>query len=160
MPELPGRVYGLGVCNDPCTIAGFREQLTGEISIVETAREAELLNERQHLMGKNYSLEREVRKLQRANDDLSSRVQGSGQREADLSTELGRLRNALADRRAAEQPGSAPWLPVGIAIVVLVLVGIVGILSRKRRRRVQVHDVPAMVEEPEPSERPMEGSFR
>jgi hypothetical protein len=44
VPDLPGAFYALGVCNDPCTISGFREPLTGEISIVQTAREAELLN--------------------------------------------------------------------------------------------------------------------
>ena len=25
VPELAGRSYGLSVCNDPCTISGFRE---------------------------------------------------------------------------------------------------------------------------------------
>jgi len=45
VPELTGRSYGLAVCNDPCTISGFREPLTGTISIVATAREGELLTE-------------------------------------------------------------------------------------------------------------------
>jgi hypothetical protein len=37
VPDLPGDYYALGVCNDPCTISGFREPLTGEISIVADA---------------------------------------------------------------------------------------------------------------------------
>ena len=41
VPDLAGRSYELRVCNDPCTISGFREPLTGTISIVATAREGE-----------------------------------------------------------------------------------------------------------------------
>ena len=34
VPDPPGDSYAPGVCNDPCTISGFREPLTGGISIV------------------------------------------------------------------------------------------------------------------------------
>jgi hypothetical protein len=39
VPALDPGGYGIGVCNDPCTISGFREPLTGVVSIVRTARE-------------------------------------------------------------------------------------------------------------------------
>ena len=43
VPDLAPGWYEIGVCNDPCTISGFRESLGGSLSIVETRREAELL---------------------------------------------------------------------------------------------------------------------
>ena len=67
VPELAGRSYGLYICNEPCTISGFREPLTGTISIVATAREGELLREVSRLNGRTWSLRRQVRKAERAN---------------------------------------------------------------------------------------------
>src|SRR5437867_2579905 len=43
VPDLPGDFYSIAFCNDPCTISGFREPLTGVISVVETVREGQLL---------------------------------------------------------------------------------------------------------------------
>src|SRR5712691_1452334 len=43
VPDVPGAFYSVGACNDPCTIPGFREPLTGLISVVRTLREGRLL---------------------------------------------------------------------------------------------------------------------
>ena len=40
VPDLDPGLYEIGVCNDPCTISGFREALGGSLAIVETRREA------------------------------------------------------------------------------------------------------------------------
>jgi len=156
VPDLPGAFYALGVCNDPCSISGFREPLTGEISIVQTAREAELLNERQDLSGQIYGLKRDMRKLQGANEDLSSRLQGSGLRQSELGAEVTRLRSALA--RADGGSSAFPaWF--ALALVGAVLIGAVGGLSWQRRRT-SARDVHVMVGRPEDADRPTVGSFR
>jgi hypothetical protein len=90
VPELAGRSYGLSVCNDPCTISGFREPLTGTISIVATAREGELLTEVSRLNGRNWSLRRQVRKGERANLEIRA-----------LLTDAEIARSALASRSAS-----------------------------------------------------------
>ena len=64
VPDLAGDSYGISVCNDPCTIAGFREPLTGEISIVATAREGELLTELYREQNRTWMLRRQVRKAE------------------------------------------------------------------------------------------------
>jgi len=159
VPNLPGDYYALGVCNVPCTISGFREPLTGEISIVQTPREAELLNERQHLSGQVYGLKRDVRKLQRSNDDLSNRLEGSGLREAELSAEVGRLRNTLAagrSRSRSNEPSS--WLPIALWVATIVVAA--GTVVVRRRRRDTRDDVPVMVDPYDEVESPRERSFR
>jgi hypothetical protein len=134
VPDLPGDFYALGVCNDPCTISGFRESLTGQISIVQTAREAELLNERQHLLGETYSLKRQIRKDRNAAADLERRLSYAGMQESELNATVTRLRGALADAKAEEgATGSRSWLPPSIAIVVAVVA--IGALSVRRHRR-------------------------
>jgi hypothetical protein len=134
VPDLPGDYYELGVCNDPCTISGFREPLTAGISIVQTAREAELLNDRQDLVGETYGLKRQIKKLRNVNADLERRLSYAGMHESELNATVKRLRGALADARAGEERAeSGAWLPIAIAIVVLVFA--VGALSIRRHRR-------------------------
>src|SRR5262245_21602917 len=159
VPDLPGDFYALGVCNDPCTISGFREPLTGEISIVQTAREAELLNERQHLEGETYGLKRQIRKLQRANDDLSGRLEGSGLRQAELSTEVGRLDTALADARS-EKGHDPSWSSLALVLWGVTVTFAVGAFAIRRIRRRPSRDVPATVNERLDTERPRERSLR
>jgi MYXO-CTERM domain-containing protein len=134
VPELAGRSYGLSVCNDPCTISGFREPLTGTISIVATAREGELLTEVSRLNGRNWGLRRQVRKAERANLEIRA-----------LLTDAEIARSALASRvRELESIGqqvppatpprpllpgwSAVFLGVGLLVLALALV------IRRRRR--------------------------
>ena len=136
VPELAGRSYGLSVCNDPCTISGFREPLTGTISIVATAREGELLTEVSRLNGRNWSLRRQVRKAERANLEIRA-----------LLTDAEIARSALASRvRELESIGQQvppaatprPLLP-GWSAVVLAS-GCSGWRSRslvRRRRRLE-----------------------
>lgn len=134
VPDLPGDYYELGVCNDPCTISGFREPITAGISIVQTAREAELLNDRQHLVGETYGLKRQIKKLRNENADLERRLSHAGMQESELTATVTRLRGALADARAHEgRAGPGSWLSITIAIALLVGAG--GALSIRRHRR-------------------------
>lgn len=136
VPELAGRSYGLSVCNDPCTISGFREPITGTISIVATAREGELLTEVSHLNGRNWSLRRQVRKGERANLEIRA-----------LLTDAEIARSALASRvRELESVGQRvppaatprPLLPAGSAVFLGVgLLGLALALALRRRRRLE-----------------------
>ena len=159
VPDLPGRYYALNVCNDPCTISGFREPLTGTISIVQTAREADLLNRQEQLTGEIHGLKREMEKQDRATADLERRLSYAGMQQAELNATVTRLRGALADARAdARADGSSgSWLPIALAILGLVVLAIVRSI---RRRQAPIHDVRATVRDPEAIERPRERSFR
>jgi hypothetical protein len=159
VPDLPGDYYSLGVCNDPCTVAGFREPIWGQISIVQTTREAELLNEEQHLMGRIYGLRRQIRKGRRAEADLESQLSSAGMQQIELRGTIGELRTKLANARAEADRTSFSWLSILLAILALALVGTVATIS-SRRRRMRVRDVPAMVAAPKTFERRREGSFR
>jgi hypothetical protein len=134
VPDLPGDYYELGVCNDPCTISGFREPITAGMSIVQTAREAELLNDRQHLVGETYGLKRQIKKLLNQNGDLERRLSYAGMQESELNATVTRLRGTLAEARADEgRAGPGSWLSITIAIVLLVIA--VAALSIRRHRR-------------------------
>ena len=144
VPELAGRSYGLSVCNDPCTISGFREPLTGTISIVATAREGALLTEISRLNGRNWSLRRQVRKYERAN--LETRA---------LLTDAEIARSALASR--VRELGSIgqpvppaftprPLLPGWSATVLAVGLIALAIAVLVRRRRPPELRVPDPIE--------------
>jgi hypothetical protein len=141
VPDLPGDYYELGVCNDPCTISGFREPLTAEISIVQTAREAELLNGRQHLVGEAYGLKRQIKKLRNENADLQRRLSYAGMQQSEQNASVTGLRNALADARTDDGSSAFPaWFAIALACAILV--GAIGGLSLRRPRRAPVRDVP------------------
>src|SRR5918992_1992581 len=65
VPQIEPGFYEIGVCNDPCTISGFREPLGGSLSIVETRREAELLTANDRLHGQLFGARREARRAER-----------------------------------------------------------------------------------------------
>jgi hypothetical protein len=124
VPDVPGEYYTIQFCNEPCTISGFRETLSGEISIVQTLREAQLLNEQQRLFGKNWNLRRQVRKAERRAEELQASI---GALEADrdaLIEENANLEDDLAraERRPVDagRPLVEGWALVAIAIALLV----------------------------------------
>lgn len=141
VPELTGRSYGLAVCNDPCTISGFREPLTGTISIVATAREGELLTEVSRLNGRIWSLRREVHKAERANMEIRA-----------LLTDAEIARSALASRvrelgsigRQGPPAGTPrPLLPGWSAIVLalgLIALALAVVVRRRRPPELAVPD--------------------
>ena len=65
VPDLDPGWYEVGVCNEPCTISGFRESLGGSLSIVETRREAQLLTANDRLRGQLFGARREARRAER-----------------------------------------------------------------------------------------------
>ena len=134
VPELAGRSYGLSVCNNPCTISGFREPLTGTISIVATAREGELLTEVSRLNGRNWSLRRQVRKAERANRELRTQLAIAVAEQTQMATAIRDLESAAAraPRPPTDRPLLPPWSPVFLGVALLGLA--LALVVRHKRR--------------------------
>jgi hypothetical protein len=145
-PRLDSGLYFMGFCNDPCTIAGFREPLVGTISIVATRREGELLTANATLRGKLFGARREARKaerrLEQAQSDLDTQLAfGAGERDR-MSARIESLERQLTAARAHIAAGAGrspldPWVVGGIVFVALVAAG----LALRRR-----HLVPAITD--------------
>ena len=115
VPDLAGASYGLGVCNDPCTVSGFWEPLTGVISIVATAREGRLLTEVTRLSGRNWSLRRQIRKAERANEELRAQLTAAEVARSAIAIDL---RELTATARARRPIGQRPVIPAWSAAIV------------------------------------------
>jgi hypothetical protein len=113
IPDVAGDFYGLALCNDPCTVAGFREPISGTISIVQTAREAALLHERQRLEARSWHLRRELRRDARELDGLRVEFEARERDRAYLAAEVNRLNRAL--ERASSSDGASRPLVDGWA---------------------------------------------
>jgi hypothetical protein len=137
VPRLDGESYGLGVCNDPCTISGFREPLTGTISIVATAREGELLTEISRLNGRMWSLRRQVRKAERADRELRTQLGVAGVARSELAI---RVRELESDAGLAPRPPAVRPLvtPLSAMIVAVGLLGLTLAIVLRRGRRLEL----------------------
>ena len=72
VPEVTGDYYQVGLCNDPCTVDGFGETVSGSISIVATAREASLLTQNGKLHARAAGLERDLRKAAKTAEEQAA----------------------------------------------------------------------------------------
>ena len=153
-----GDYYNVQVCNDPCTIAGFREPLYGSISIVQTEREAQLLNEQQELSGKYWSIRGKYRKANRALEELETQLADSRGSVTELSFEVNRLQRADAlpvtvrttPSVSDDRPLVEAWALVAIAIaafIALASIGIAMVFSRRNVPRLVVPDTIAELDE-------------
>jgi hypothetical protein len=154
VPDVPGDFYTVQFCNRPCTVSGFRESLSGQLSIVQTLREASLLNEQQRLYGKNWHLRRQVRKANKQAEDLQLVISAAESERNDLMRQFGDLEAEIArDQRSSKEnvrPLAEGWALVAIAIAVLVsLVAVtLGIVfSRRHRPTLVVPDTIAELED-------------
>lgn len=160
IPDVPGDYYALAVCNDPCTISGFQEPLSGTISIVQTEREGALLNEYQKLYGTNWGLRNQAKKAARQNAELEASLTDSRETVSELSAEVARLEAELESANApspvAVALAAVPPTPVdqdrplidawalvtigGALIAALVAIVLALVLSRRSSRRFIVPD--------------------
>ncbi len=110
VPELASRFYTLAVCNDPCTISGFREPLTGPMSIVATAREGELLTEVGRLDDRVWSLRRQVRKAERLDEERRAQLGAAEVARSELAIRVRELQAAAARATpSARRPLISAW---------------------------------------------------
>jgi hypothetical protein len=117
VPQLDGESYALGVCNEPCTISGFREPLTGTISIIATAREGELLNQVDLLNRQAWNLRRQVRKAERADEVLRAQLGAAEVARSELAIRVRELEAAAAARPtpSGRRPLVSTWVALTLA---------------------------------------------
>jgi len=134
VPDLAGDSYGLWVCNDPCTVSGFREPLTGEISIVATAREGELLTELYRLQNRTWMLRRQVRKAERGADEVEAQLLDAEVARSALAIDMRELR--ALEAQPTPTSDRRPFIPAWGAVILTIglLVVAVAIVTRSRRR--------------------------
>jgi hypothetical protein len=139
VPEIGPGFYEIGVCNDPCTISGFRESLGGRISIVETRREAELLTHNAELRGRLFGVRREARRAERrleaAEGELETQLTFGASERDRMTAQIERLQTQLAAarERAAAPLGRVPFDPWVVGAIPLVAL-VAAVLAFRRRR--------------------------
>ena len=164
VPDVPGDYYNVQICNDPCTIAGFREPLSAWMSIVQTPREAQLLNERDELERRNWTLRRQLRKANGVNEELTAGFALSRDSLIKASAEVGRLEreleaalargeaSAAAAVEGAGRPLADAWALFGLGIALIVALGSIGVAIAFARRHLPGLVVPDTLEELEEPE--------
>jgi hypothetical protein len=138
VPDLDPGWYGIGVCNDPCTISGFRESLGGSLAIVETRREAQLLTAndrlRGQLVGARVEARRAERRLAEAEDELEVQLAFGSEERTELAAEIERLETQLASARSRDaETGRTPFDPWVVGAILLVTLAIAVLAFRRRR---------------------------
>jgi hypothetical protein len=124
VPDLGWGYHQVEVCNDPCTLAGFREPLTGGFSVVATARERTLIRENGRLTSRAFLLRRQVRRAERRIDDLQQQIEWGSSDRGRLAAKIDRLERTLAATRAeladgSARPASDPWRIIGLALIAI-----------------------------------------
>ena len=134
VPQLDGESYALAVCNEPCTISGFRESLTGTISIIATAREGELLNQVDLMKRQAWNLRRQVRKSERVDEELRAQL---GLAEVARSELAIRVRELEAAAVRATPSGRRPSVSMWVALTLAggLFASALALVVRRRRRR-------------------------
>jgi hypothetical protein len=142
VPDVASSPYTVMTCNDPCTISGFRETLSGAIEIVETLRERSLLIEQSRLRARVAQHRRLARRAEREAQAFEGLLDANEEERDRLSEEVERLEARLAAaRRPAPTPEEdrdpgAPLLPWALAgVATLSTVVAVGALRRGRKPR-------------------------
>jgi hypothetical protein len=142
MPELAGGNYTVEVCNDPCTVSGFREPLTGFFSIVHTARERHLLVKEQNLQGTIWSLKRKVKRADRGSEAAAQQMASMRRTRDELAAQLEQARNELSAEAVAGRPGwSFVDLLAALATCTALIVVAVAVARDRRRSTRVVADV-------------------
>ena len=139
VPDLPGDFYTVMVCNDPCTIAGFREPLIGQIGIVATLREERLLKQQGLMKGRLRTAARHLRESERRVGDLQAIVDLRQLERTRLIADVGRLREDLAQLRRSVRASTRPLVSAAVGWTIAGgLVAIAAVLLFRPRRSVRV----------------------
>ena len=138
VPDLDPGWYEIGVCNDPCTISGFRESLGGSLAIVQTRREAQLLTANDRLRGQLFGARREARRAERrlteVEGELETQLTFGSEERTELAAEIDRLETQLASARSREaEMGRTPFDPWLVGAILLVTLAIAVLAFRRRR---------------------------
>jgi hypothetical protein len=138
VPDLVGDFYSIVVCNDPCTTWGFKEALSGLISIVQTAREGALLTQRQRLIARIYALRRDNKKTERALAELGEQFDARDRVRSAMASQMSQMEDRLAAAAVVAAsmrdpvPRRLPIPALGIALALLLLVLATVVALRRR----------------------------
>jgi hypothetical protein len=151
VPQLDGASYALGVCNEPCTISGFREALTGTISIINTVREGELLNQVDLLERQAWNLRRQVRRSERGNEELRDQLGLAEVARSELAIRVRELEAAGAARAtpSGRRPLVSTWVALTLAGALFALA--IALVVRRRRRLGPAVPDPIVATKPAPA---------
>jgi hypothetical protein len=139
VPDVASSSYTVMTCNDPCTVSGFGETLSGSIEVVETLRERDLLIERLRLRARVAQHRHLAHRAQRDVEALEGLLDANEEERDRLADEVDRLHTELAAaRRAASVAEESrdvgapllPWTLAGLAALSTVVA-----LRRGRRAR-------------------------
>jgi hypothetical protein len=139
VPDVAGDFYTVAMCNDPCTVQGFKEAIIGYMSIVETVREGMLLTRNQRLSNHIYALRRAGKKHEKAMAELQGQFDALDRVRSSMATDLSAMDDRLAAahaaainaRERAPRPLLAP--STGIALVLALFALGALIVARKHR---------------------------
>jgi len=138
-PQLGSDYFEVALCNDPCTVDGFGDALTGAMSIVATHREAKLLVQNDRLRGHVFQWKRQARHAQRrleeAERQLDAQFDLASSKRAEFQAEIETLEERLAAARQREADNADraqfyAWVVGGILVMTLAT----GLLVLRRRR--------------------------
>lgn len=135
-PEVDGDFYQVGMCNDPCTVSGFGEPVSGIVSIVATAREASLLADNGDLHAQIAGLKRDLRKAEKVAEGQAS-LAASDLEESDASRSMlaERVEALEAQLARAREAGARPLIqPWPAAVLAVALLACAALLAARRRR--------------------------
>jgi hypothetical protein len=160
VPEVKSGMYTVQVCNDPCTISGFREPLSGSMTIARTDAEANLISERDRLQWRVSSFRYRLGKADTKNEELQARLDAALADLHDLSVRFASLQREgqavppvaapLADEGRPLVEAWALLALVGALLVALVSVALGLIFSRRHAARIVVPDTIAELDEEAP----------
>ena len=129
VPEVPGDYYKVGLCNDPCTVDGFGETVSGSVSIVATAREASLLTQNGKLHTRAAGLARDLRKAEKTAEEQAAIASSAlAESEAEGQALHSQVRTLEADLAASQEAAARaearvplePWAAAAIAVAIAV----------------------------------------
>lgn len=147
VPDVPSGIYSIAMCNDPCTLSGLREPLAGTISIVETAREGDLLTQQYRLETTIWRLRRDVRRAERRLEETTAQLAQSQEDNAVLGELVNDARDGLgvvpSPVPAAIEAEERPLVDGRVLIAAALLLVVAAALRRRRR--------PAPAEIPSPN---------
>ena len=130
VPEVTGDYYQVGLCNDPCTVDGFGETVSGSVSIVATAREASLLTENGKLHSRAAGLERDLRKAEKTAEEQAAATSSAlAESQAEGQALHSQVRTLEADLAASQETAARaearlplePWAAAAIAVAIAVV---------------------------------------
>ena len=139
VPDVKSGMYGVHLCNEPCTVAGFREPLNGVITIAGTSAEAKFVQQLYEARWNIRWLQDRVERLKGLRQELEAELEGATFARAELERQLEELRSAesatVAPTSEKGRPLAEGWalVALGIAVVVALTSIVLAIVFARRR---------------------------